>query len=115
MNFNKTIIAGNLTKKPEKMVTESGTTIVNFSVATNEKYKDKETTEFHNVVAFGKTAELIHQYLDKGSNALFEGRLQTRSYEKDGNKKYITEIIVNNVVFGPKKVEEDINVDEIDL
>lgn len=119
MNLNKAFIAGNLTADPEKKVTEKGTTIVNFSIASNRYYttsdgEKKQDTEFHDVVFFGKTAENIAKYLSKGSSALVEGRIQTRSWEDDnGNKRYSTEIIGQNIQFGssPDK-KEDIDESE---
>ena len=109
MNFNKAIIVGNLTQDPElKTIPNSGTSVASFSVATNRYYKNQsgerqENTEFHNLVIFGNMAENASKYLKKGSLALFEGRIQTRSWEdKEGNKRYRTEIIVENMQFGPK-------------
>ena len=108
MYLNKAIIIGNLTRDPELKSLSSGTQVVNLGVATNRVWKDKdgakkEAVEFHNVVAFGRTAETIAQYLKKGSSILVEGRLQTQSWESDGVKKYRTEIIAETVQFGPKK------------
>ena len=105
MYLNKVMIIGNLTRDPELKALPSGIKVANFSLATNRVYKDKdgnkqENTEFHNVVVFGKTAELVAQYLKKGSSAYIEGRLQTRSWEQDGQKKYRTEIIAETVQFG---------------
>lgn len=107
MYLNKVMIIGNLTRDPELKALPSGTKVVNVSVATNRVFKDKdgkkqESTEFHNVVIFGRTAELVAQYLKKGNQAYFEGRLQTRSWEQDGQKKYRTEIIAETVQFGSK-------------
>jgi len=102
--FNKAIIAGNATKDPELRTTPSGQSVTSFSVATNRKYKDasgelQEFTEFHNVVAWGKLAELCSQLLRKGSGVLIEGRLQTRSWEgQDGVKRQTTEIVAENMV-----------------
>ena len=121
LNYNKAIIVGNITQDPEKKVTDNGTTITNFSVATNRKYKGEKQTEYHNVVSFGNTAEAIAQYMSKGSQILVEGRLQTRSWEKDGQKHYRTEIVANRVEFGSsdnsgqkRKVEED-DIDVSDI
>ncbi len=109
MNYNKVIIVGRLTRDPEKRtIPASGASVVNLSVATSFIYNDrsgekKEITEFHNVVVFEKLADVIDQYLKKGSLALFEGRLQTRSWDdKEGNKKYRTEIVAEKIQFGPK-------------
>lgn len=109
MYINKAIIYGNITRDPELKSLPSGSTVVNFSVATNHTWKDKsgqrqESVEFHNVVAFGRTAETINQYMKKGSGIYVEGRIQTRSWEgTDGKKNYRTEIIADKVQFGPKK------------
>ena len=108
MYLNKAIIFGNLTRDPELKSLPSGSTVVNFSVATNRVWKDKagakqENVEFHNVVAFGRTAETIHQYMKKGSGIFIEGRLQTRSWDgTDGKKNYRTEIVADSVQFGPR-------------
>lgn len=103
-SVNRTIIVGNLGKDPEKRVMPSGDNFVSFSVATTESWKDKssgerkEKTEWHNMVVFGKLAEIIAQYLKKGSKAYFEGKLQTRKYQdKSGNERYTTEIVVNEM------------------
>lgn len=109
MYINRAIIYGNLTRDPEKRALPSGMQVAEFGVATNRSWKGKEggrqeATEYHNVVAFGKQAELIAQYLHKGSPIYVEGRIQTRSWEaKDGTgKRYRTEIVVENFQFGPK-------------
>lgn len=107
MYLNKAIIIGNLTRDPELKALPSGMKVCSFSVATNRYYKDKEgakqeAVEYHNVSAFGKTGELAAQYLKKGQNVLVEGRLQTRSWEVNGEKKYRTEIIADSVQFGSK-------------
>ena len=109
MYINKAIIYGNLTRDPEKKSLPSGMQVCEFGVATNRTWKNKdgakqESSEFHNVVSFGKQAELIAQYLKKGSPIYVEGRIQTRSWEaKDGTgKRYRTEIVVDNFQFGPK-------------
>lgn len=105
MYLNKVFLYGNLTRDPELKALPSGGQVVNFGLATNRTYKDKngakqETTEFHNVVAFGRTAEVIAQYMKKGRSLFIEGRLQTRSWESEGQKKYRTEIIAENFQFG---------------
>lgn len=107
MYLNKVMIVGNLTRDPELKALPSGIKVANVGVATNRYYKDKEgkrqeMVEYHNVVVFGKTAELVAQYLKKGNQAYFEGRLQTRSWDQDGQKKYRTEIIAESVQFGSK-------------
>jgi len=101
--FQKVIIAGALGKDPEVRYSASGTAVANLSVATSEKYKDEERTEWHRIVAFGKTAELAGKYLNKGSFAIFEGKLQTNKWQdKNGNDRYTTEIICQSVTFGPR-------------
>ena len=111
--FNKVIIAGNVTQDPELRTTPSGQSVTSFSVATNRRYRDasgeiQESTEFHNVVAWGKLAELCVQLLKKGSGVLIEGRLQTRSWEgQDGVKRQTTEIIAENMIaLTPKGLTE---------
>ncbi len=108
MNLNKVFIIGNLTADPETRHTQSGQMVCNFTVATNRIYKDKsnqkqQQTEFHNVVAWGRLAEIVSNYLKKGNMAMVEGRLATRSWEdKNGNKRYTTEIIAEGLQMGPK-------------
>ncbi|TSC53900.1 MAG: single-strand DNA-binding protein [Parcubacteria group bacterium LiPW_39] len=108
MNFNKAIILGNLTKDPELRTLPSGQSVTNFGVATNRFYTDKnggkqQTVEFHNVVAFGKLADICSRYLNKGKLVLVEGRLQTRSWQgQDGVKRYRTEIVMENMQLGPR-------------
>lgn len=106
MYLNKVFLYGNLTRDPELRALPSGQQVASFSIATNRTYKNKEgqkqeAVEFHNIVAFGRLADLIGQYLRKGRPVFVEGRLQTRSWEKDGEKKYRTEIVVDNFQFGP--------------
>lgn len=105
MYLNKVFLYGNLTRDPELRALPSGSQLVSFGMATNRTYKDRngqkqEATEFHNIVAFGRPAELIAQYMKKGRPLFVEGRLQTRSWESDGQKKYRTEIVVDNFQFG---------------
>ncbi|MCA9363726.1 single-stranded DNA-binding protein [Candidatus Kaiserbacteria bacterium] len=105
MYLNKAMIYGNLTRDPELKSLPSGMQVCSFSLATNRVYKDRdgarqEQTDYHNIVVFGRQAETVNQYLKKGSGALVEGRLQTRSWEKDGQKQYRTEIIADRVQFG---------------
>lgn len=108
MYLNKVIIGGNLTREPEKRSLPNGTAVTNFSLATNRIWKDQngktqEQADYHNIVVFGRPAETSAQYLTKGQFALVEGRLQTRSWDdKDGSKKYRTEIIADRVQFGSK-------------
>ena len=107
MNLNKVIIIGRMVRNPELKKVPSGASVSSFAVATSRTYKDKagakqEETEFHNVVAWGRTAEVIHQYVKKGQIIMIEGRIQTRSWEKDGEKKYRTEIMAETMQMGPK-------------
>jgi len=107
MYLNKVFIIGNLTRDPELKAIPSGTKVCSFGVATNRIFKDKdgnkqESVEFHNISAFAKLGELAGQYLKKGQQVLVEGRLQTRSWEANGEKKYRTEIIADNIQFGMK-------------
>lgn len=108
MYLNKVILIGNLTRDPEMKNLPSGTSVANLGIATNRVWKDangdkKEDTQFHNIVVFGRQAETVGQYLNKGSSVLIEGRLQTRSWDgTDGQKRYRTEIVADRVQFGPK-------------
>ncbi|HEY4499425.1 MAG TPA: single-stranded DNA-binding protein [Candidatus Paceibacterota bacterium] len=108
MYLNKALIIGNLTRDPEMRALPSGIQVASFSVATNRVWKDKEgnkkeQADFHNVVVFGRQAEIAAQYLKKGSSVLVEGRMQTRSWDaQDGQKKYRTEIVADRVQFGPR-------------
>ena len=97
--MNKTILSGRLTKDPELMYTaEKGTAITRFTLAVSRPFK-KEETDFINCKAFGKAAETIAQYLTKGRQVLVVGSIQTGSYEKDGIKRYTTEVVVENFEF----------------
>src|SRR3989344_3179019 len=108
MYLNKAIVIGNLTRDPEERQLPSGAAVASFSVATNRIWKDKngarqEDTQYHNIVVFGPQARNCAQYLRKGSSALVEGRMQTRSWDApDGTKKYRTEIIADRVQFGTR-------------
>lgn len=101
---NRVQLIGNLGNNPEMITLESGKKIAKFSIATNESYKNSQgekvtDTQWHNVVAWNKTAEIIERYLEKGTEVAVEGKLTSRSYEtKEGEKKYITEVICNEVV-----------------
>jgi len=98
-SLNKVMIIGNLGKDPEIRATTTGQSVATFSLATSEKFKNKngekeERTEWHNVVLWGKLAEIAGQYLSKGKTVFIEGRIQTRKWQgKDGNDRYTTEII----------------------
>lgn len=104
-SVNKVILIGSLGKDVEFKRTPSGQCVANFSIATSEKYTDKngdkkENTEWHSIVVWGKLAELANQYLSKGKSVYIEGKLTTRSWDdKDGNKRYKTEIVANSLQF----------------
>lgn len=107
MYLNKAFVIGNLTRDPEMRATAGGTQVTTFSLATNRVWKDQsgakqESADFHNIVVFGRAAENCSQYLKKGNQAYVEGRMQTRSWEADGQKKYRTEIVADRVQFGDK-------------
>lgn len=117
MYINSVMLFGNLTRDPELRAMPSGMNVVNFSIATNRVFKDRdgkkqEQTDFHNVVVFGKQADSVSQFLKKGSSAFIEGRMQTRSWEKDGEKKYRTEVIAERVQFGPRSAGRDVDTSE---
>ncbi len=115
MNLNKAFVLGRLTRDPETRSTTSGQNVTNFSIATNRVWNDQqgnrqESTEFHNIVAFGKLADICSQYLNKGKLVLIEGRIQTRSWEdQNGNKKYRTEILAENMQMGPGATNQSNN------
>jgi single-strand DNA-binding protein len=108
MYINKAIIYGNLTRDPELKSLPSGMQVCEFAVATNRVWKDKngakqESTDYHNVVVFGKQGELVKQYIRKGNGLFVEGRIQTRSWDaQDGTKRYRTEIVADRIQFGPR-------------
>jgi single-strand DNA-binding protein len=103
-SVNKVILIGNLGKDPELRYTSSGVAVASFSVATNESWKDpegntQERTQWHNVVAWRKLAEICGEYLKKGGKLYLEGRLQYRNYDdKNGVKRYVTEIVMDEMV-----------------
>lgn len=106
MSYNKAVIVGNLGSDPEMRHTQSGQGVCSFSLATGEKWKDKqsgemkERTEWHKVVVWGAQAENCAKYLAKGRQALVEGRIQTREWEdKEGQRRFTTEIVANEVKF----------------
>ncbi len=100
---NKVILVGNVGNEPECRTMPNGNSVANISVATSETWKDKNTseqqerTEWHRVVFFNRLAEIVEQYVKKGSKLYIEGRLQTRSWEQDGIKRYTTEIVANEM------------------
>lgn len=108
MNLNKVILTGRLTADPELRTTATGTHVVSFSIATNRNWTDKEgqrkeETEFHNIVAWGRQADVVDQFSKKGNLILIEGRLQTRSWEgNDGQKRRTTEIVAERIQLGPR-------------
>ncbi len=111
--MNKATLIGNLGNDPEVSYTAGGTAIVKFSVATSEKWKDKnsgemqEQTEWHRITAFGRLAEICGEYLTKGRQVYIEGRIQTSKYEKDGTTRYSTEIIANVMKMLGQKGDSD--------
>lgn len=108
MNINKALIAGRLTKDPVVRTTQTGQTVAQFSVATSQTWNDKqgqkqEKATFHNIVMWGKLAEIAGQWLTKGQEVFIEGKIETRDYTgKDGIKRYTTEIVGNNMQMGNK-------------
>ncbi len=113
-SVNKVILIGNLGKDPEVKYTPNGTPVAKFSLATNERYKDKDgnwqdRTEWHNIVAWQRTAEIVGEYVKKGSKVYIEGRLRTDSWDdkNTGEKKYRTEIVVNDLVLLSGRGEGD--------
>jgi len=103
MSVNKVILVGRLGKDPDLRYTTSGTAVANFTLATSERYKDRngdsqEKTEWHNIVAWRNLAEICGKFLKKGKQVYIEGKIQTRSYDdRDGNKRYITEIVADQM------------------
>lgn len=110
MNVNKVILVGRLTRDPELRTTPSGQSVATLGIATNSTWKSKdgqkqERTEFHNVVLWGRLAEIAGQYLGKGQEAYIEGRLQTRAYTgKDNVERRTTEIVAENMQLGARAV-----------
>lgn len=117
MSVNKVILLGRLGQDPELKYTPGGSPVCNFSMATTESWTDKagqkqEKTEWHRIVVWGKLAELCNQYLSKGRQAFVEGRLQTRTWDdKDGNKRYTTEIQAATVQFIGGATTSNNNID----
>lgn len=108
--LNKVMLIGHLGNDPDVKYTPSGTAVATFSVATNESWKDKDgvqqdRTEWHRIVAWQKLAEIVGEYAKKGNQVYVEGRLQTRSWEKDGKKSYTTEIVAQTVLLLGRKGE----------
>jgi len=113
MNFNKAIIIGRVTKDPETRTTPSGQTVASIGVASNRVWntnsgEKQEKVEYHSIVAWGKLAEICGQYLTKGQLVLFEGRLETRTWDgQDGVKRSKTEIIAENMQMGPRSRSQE--------
>ena len=100
------------------MASMSGTSVINFTVASDRNFKNKEgerESDFLQCVAFGKTAELIGLYMQKGEIMAVSGRLQSRTYEKDGEKRYVTEVVVEEITFLGKKTEPTTKADGVDF
>ena len=101
---NKVQLIGNLGNNPEIITLDSGKKLAKFSIATNDSYKNAQgekvtETQWHNVIAWNKTAEIIEKYLEKGKEIAIEGKLTSRSYDdKEGNKRYVTEIVINELL-----------------
>jgi len=112
-SVNKAILIGRLGKDPELKYTQSGDPVANFSIATDESWKDRDgekqqRTEWHNIVAWKKLAEICGQYLKKGQQVYIEGKIQTRKWEdKDGNTRYSTEVVANNLVMLGSKPDSE--------
>lgn len=110
MNLNKVYLIGRLTQDPEARTTPTGQQVATVRLATSRVWNDqathqkKEATEFHTIIAWGRLAEICSQYLKKGGLAMFEGRLQTRSWDDktSGQKRYMTEIVAENMQLGPR-------------
>ena len=121
--MNEAILVGNVGKDPVVRMMESGKKVANLTIATTDKWKDKsgqahERTEWHNIVAWGGLAELCEKYVNKGRQLLVQGALQYRSYEKDGNKHYITEIKANKIQLlgaknGGNKPNNDYTIEDV--
>jgi single-strand DNA-binding protein len=111
-SVNKVILVGRLGKDPEVKYTQTGVPVARFTIATDESWKDQggekqQRTEWHNIVAWRKLAEICGQYLNKGKLVYIEGRLQTRSWEdKEGNKRYTTEVQADNMVMLSARTDE---------
>lgn len=109
MSLNRAQLIGNLTRDPEARQTSGGKSVVNFSIATNSRWTDsggqtQEKVEFHNIVVWGKLADICNQYLKKGGKVFVEGRIQTRDWAgEDGVKRYRTEIVAENVIMLDRK------------
>jgi single-strand DNA-binding protein len=117
--INLAQVEGNLTRDPEMKALPSGSNVTTFSIATNRKWNDKdgklqEEVQYHNITVWGKQAESCAKYLTKGSSAYIAGRLETRSWEKDGVKQYRTEIVAHDVRFGAKPTTQKVGDTSVD-
>ncbi len=115
MNLNKVFLIGNLTRDPELKTTPNGQSVCNIGVATNRIWNDRKSgqkqqkVEYHTVILWRRLAEIANQYLTKGSSVFIEGRLQTRNWQdKNGNKRWTTEIIAENMQLGPRTAKKPI-------
>lgn len=114
--INQVTLLGRLANEPESKVINDGKHVTKFSLATSEKYKDKESVEYHRIVVWGQLAQLCAQYLAKGKMAFVQGKIQTRSWEdQQGQKKYSTEIIADTVRFLSPKGEVNNSEDFSDV
>jgi single-strand DNA-binding protein len=115
MSVNKAILIGNLGRDPELRYTPGGKAVASFSLATTDRWtsadgEKKESTTWHNIVAWGKQAEVIKEYLTKGRQVYIEGRIDNRSYEdKDGNKRYVSEVVVQSFQFIGTRADRETN------
>ncbi len=115
MNLNKVFLIGRLTRDPEKRALPSGQSVTSFGMATDRFFNDKngqrqQQTEFHNIVMFGKLADIASQYLNKGSLVLIEGRTQTRTWQdSSGNQRSRTEIVAERLQMGPKSANRTVS------
>jgi len=114
-SLNKILIIGNVGKEAEMRFVPSGKATTSFSVACNEKFGETESTEWFNIVTWGKLAETCNQYITKGQQVFVEGRLQTRTWETDGVKHYKTEVIANRVLFlGQRQQTKETTTEDIE-
>ena len=109
--MNKAILIGRLGRNPESKFSQNNVQFVNFTLATNQKYKGEDQTEWHDITCFGKTAEIAERHLSKGSLICVEGSINTSTYEKDGEKRYRTKIICNRLeMLGGKEEAKEVGV-----
>lgn len=114
-SLNRVQIIGHLGRDPETKFIPSGKSVANFSVAVSEKYNGNESTEWFNVVAWEKTGEIAQKYLRKGNPVYVEGRLKTREWEKDGEKRKTTDLVATNIVLLGSKNQASDPVDDTDI